>query len=179
MKARPYPPPSPPRYRRRARGRITACRAAQTPAPAAATGPADGAALFAANCAACHQPEGQGIPGAFPALAGDPFVVGDPKPVVLTLLNGRGGMPTFRDDLKDDQLAAIISYVRASWGNKAPADRRGDVRRAARGRQDERSTARSRRIERRRKHMKPSPCLFQGPLLPAGRGSVDAETSSA
>ncbi len=94
--------------------------AAQTPAPAAATGAADGAALFAANCAACHQPEGPGIPGAFPALAGDPFVVGDPKPVVLTLLNGRGGMPTFRDDLKDDQLAAIISYVRASWGNKAP-----------------------------------------------------------
>lgn len=93
--------------------------AAQTPGPATATGPADGAALFAANCAACHQPEGQGIPGAFPALAGDKFVVGDPKPVVLTLLNGRGGMPTFRDDLKDDQLAAIISYVRASWGNAA------------------------------------------------------------
>ncbi len=89
-------------------------------APPAAAG-LDGGALFAANCAACHQAKGEGIPGAFPALAGDAFVVGDEKPVVLTLLNGRGGMPAFRDDLKDDQLAAIISFVRASWGNHAAA----------------------------------------------------------
>lgn len=81
----------------------------------------DGKALFASNCAACHQPMGQGIPGAFPALAKNKFVGGDPKLVAATVLNGRGGMPAFRDTLKDDELSAIASFVRSSWGNKAPA----------------------------------------------------------
>ena len=45
---------------------------------------------------------------------------GDPKAVATTLLNGRGGMPSFKDQLKDDELSAIISYVRSSWGNTAP-----------------------------------------------------------
>ena len=89
-------------------------------APSGTQAGEDGAALFEANCAACHQPKGEGIAGAFPALAGNTFVTGDPRPVVLTLLNGRGGMPAFKDDLKDEQLAAIVSFVRASWGNKAP-----------------------------------------------------------
>ena len=101
---------------------------AQTPAQHAGaaqapSGPQPGAAgaeLFAANCAACHQPNGEGIAGAFPALAGNTFVVGDPRAVALTLLNGRGGMPSFRDDLDDAQLSAVSSFVRASWGNKAP-----------------------------------------------------------
>lgn len=90
-------------------------------APAAAQAPPDGAALFAGNCAACHQAKGQGIPGAFPALAGDKFVVGEPGAVAATVLNGRGGMPSFRDVLSDAQLAAVVSYVRGSWGNGAPA----------------------------------------------------------
>jgi cytochrome c6 len=92
--------------------------AATLAAPALAA--PDGKALFAANCAACHQPAGQGIPGAFPALARNKFVVGDPKLVAATVLNGRGGMPAFRDSLKDDQLAATLSFVRSNWGNKAP-----------------------------------------------------------
>lgn len=81
----------------------------------------DGAALFAANCSACHQPKGQGIPGAFPALAGNTFVQGPSSQVVNVLLNGRGGMPTFRNDLKDEQIAAVITFVRSAWGNKADA----------------------------------------------------------
>jgi len=88
--------------------------------PAAAAAP-DGKALFAANCSACHQAQGQGITGAFPALAKNKFVVGDPKAVAATVLNGRGGMPAFRDSLTDDQLSAILTFVRSSWGNKAPA----------------------------------------------------------
>ena len=107
---------------------VAAIAAAQTPAqhagtalaPSGAQPGADGAELFAANCAACHQPQGEGIEGAFPKLAGNAFVGGDPKAVVATLLNGRGGMPSFRDDLKDDQLAAIATYVRSHWGNSAP-----------------------------------------------------------
>ncbi|MFW2829299.1 c-type cytochrome [Sphingomonas sp. ID0503] len=80
---------------------------------------ARGAAVFANNCAACHQANGKGIPGAFPALAGDKFVTGDPRAVALTLLNGRGGMPAFAEVLKDDELAAVANYIRSTWGNKA------------------------------------------------------------
>jgi mono/diheme cytochrome c family protein len=97
--------------------------AAHAGAALAPSGPqpgVDGAELFASNCAACHQPMGEGIEGAFPKLAGSPFVSGDAKAVAATLLNGRGGMPAFRDDLTDGQLAAVASYVRASWGNHAP-----------------------------------------------------------
>lgn len=82
--------------------------------------PLDGATLFAQNCSACHQLTGKGIPGAFPALAGDPFVMGPPEPVVMRVLNGKGGMPSFRADLTDPQIAAILSHVRSSWGNNAP-----------------------------------------------------------
>jgi len=94
----------------------TALLTVATPALAA-----DGSALYQQNCSACHQPNGKGIPGAFPALSGDKFVVGDPKAVAATVLNGRGGMPPWKDTLKDDQLAAILTFVRSSWGNKAPA----------------------------------------------------------
>lgn len=82
--------------------------------------------LFADNCAACHQAKGQGVAGAFPALAGNPFVVGDPAGPAWVVTHGRGGMPNFSEDLDDEQLAAILSFIRASWGNKAaplaPAD---------------------------------------------------------
>ena len=87
-------------------------------AAAAQTVP-DGATLFKQNCAACHQPMGQGIPGAFPALAGNTFAQGDPKAVAHLLLNGRGGMPNFRDDLTNEEVAAVLTYVRSAWGNKA------------------------------------------------------------
>ncbi|WP_332770360.1 c-type cytochrome [Phenylobacterium sp.] len=83
--------------------------------PAAA---ADGASLYKDNCAACHRPTGQGIPGAFPALAGSKFVQGDAKEPIGRVLHGRGGMPSFQDELTDLQIATILSYVRVSWGNK-------------------------------------------------------------
>jgi mono/diheme cytochrome c family protein len=85
-----------------------------------ATAQPDGAALYADNCSGCHQTTGKGIPGAFPSLAGDPFVVGRPEPVAATVLNGRGGMPTFGKDLADDEIAAILTFVRSSWGNHGP-----------------------------------------------------------
>jgi len=82
---------------------------------------------FLDNCSACHQANGKGVKGAFPALAGSPFVQGDPKIVTTTVLNGRAGMPAFKDDLTDADLAAILTYVRSSWGNKAPAIKPADV----------------------------------------------------
>ncbi len=86
---------------------------------AASASAAPGEDLFAANCAACHQPNGKGIPGAFPALAGNPFVQGSSDQVIATVLNGRGGMPTFKGDLDDASLSTILSYVRSAWGNTA------------------------------------------------------------
>jgi mono/diheme cytochrome c family protein len=79
----------------------------------------DGATTFSQSCAACHQPQGQGIPGAFPALAKNPFVQGPPNQVAHVILNGRGGMPKFSGDLSDDQIAAVATYIRSAWGNKA------------------------------------------------------------
>lgn len=80
----------------------------------------DGKSLFAKNCAACHQPSGRGIPGAFPALAGNAFVQGTPGDVATVLLKGRGGMPDFSGSLDDDEIAQVLTYVRSSWGNGAP-----------------------------------------------------------
>lgn len=78
-----------------------------------------GAQLYTLNCAPCHGLEGQGLPGVYPAFAGNAFVTGDPVTVARVPLNGRGGMPTFREVLSDVELAAILSYIRNSWGNEA------------------------------------------------------------
>jgi cytochrome c oxidase cbb3-type subunit II len=105
-------------------------------APASAAAPpaqgydaAKGQALFTATCAACHQATGEGLPGAFPALKGNP-AVNDPDPtqhihVVLHGLQGAkvGGivypspMPPFGTILSDADVANIIGYERSSWGN--------------------------------------------------------------
>lgn len=98
-----------------------ALAAVALPAGAASPPGASGAAIFAQNCAACHQPTGKGIPGAFPALDGDVFVKGQPAVVARTILKGRGGMPSFSSDLTDQQIAAVLTYVRSSWSNHAPA----------------------------------------------------------
>ncbi|WP_107875806.1 cytochrome c [Pseudoduganella sp. UC29_71] len=81
---------------------------------------ADGKALFQKNCAACHQASGKGIPGAFPALAGNPLVQGPAPEVATVLLQGRGGMPDFSASLSDDEIAAVLSFARSTWGNQAP-----------------------------------------------------------
>ncbi len=81
----------------------------------------DGEALFKGRCSACHQVTGKGIPPAFPALAGDPFVLtAKDDAIVKTVLQGRGGMPSFAASTDDDTIAAILTYVRSAWGNKAP-----------------------------------------------------------
>ena len=99
---------------------LAAAAAMMAGAAMAQTAPVQtGEQLFIDNCSACHQKTGLGIPGAFPALAGDKFVVGDPVLVAGTVLYGRGGMPAFKDSLPDTVLADIVTYVRASWGNKA------------------------------------------------------------
>jgi mono/diheme cytochrome c family protein len=100
---------------------IAAALAATAMAPSQAQAPADGKGLFMKNCAACHQASGKGIPGAFPPLAGSKFVTGDHAEVATVLLKGRGGMPDFSENISDADMAAILTYVRASWGNQADA----------------------------------------------------------
>jgi mono/diheme cytochrome c family protein len=106
--------------------RSLALAAAVLAAPALALA-APSEANFLANCSACHQATGKGIPGAFPALAGDAFVQGPATPVIATVLNGRGGMPTFKGDLDDATIASILSYVRTAWGNTGTPVEAADV----------------------------------------------------
>jgi cytochrome c oxidase subunit 2 len=78
-----------------------------------------GEKVYAANCVACHQASGKGVPGAFPALDGSPVVTGPKAAQVNILLNGKGGMPAFKPTLNDTEIAAVITYTRNSWSNKA------------------------------------------------------------
>ena len=90
-----------------------------------------GQEVYESNCAECHRTNGEGLAVKFPALKGNPFVMGDPKPVLDTVVNGRKGkmgqMPAWKEFLDDAQIAAAISYVRNAWGNKASTVKPEDV----------------------------------------------------
>jgi cytochrome c oxidase subunit 2 len=78
-----------------------------------------GQSVFAANCAACHQADGTGIPPAFPPLDGAAIVQGPAAEQIATVLNGRPGtaMAAFGTMLSDTDLAAVITYTRNAWSN--------------------------------------------------------------
>ena len=80
---------------------------------------ARGEQVYTANCVACHQATGKGLPGTFPALDGSKYVLGPMKDQILTVLNGHPGtaMAAFRDQLNDVEIAAVITYTRNAWGN--------------------------------------------------------------
>ena len=78
-----------------------------------------GEKVYAANCVACHQASGKGVPGAFPALDGDPVVNGPRAAQINILLNGKNAMPAWKAVLSDTDIAAVITYTRNSWSNKA------------------------------------------------------------
>lgn len=78
---------------------------------------ARGEEVYNANCAACHQANGAGIPGAFPGLAGSPVVMGGQADQISILLNGKGaGMPAWKQ-LNDVEIASVITYTRQAWAN--------------------------------------------------------------
>ena len=92
----------------------------------AGTGAADGALLYTDNCQSCHQADGNGLPGAFPPLAGSPIVNGDDLSLYVSIImNGYdaraeyGTMPPIGTmmELSADDIAAIINHERSSWGN--------------------------------------------------------------
>jgi cytochrome c oxidase subunit 2 len=82
---------------------------------------AKGEQVYATNCAACHQVGGQGVPPAFPALAGSAIAIGDAAAHIDMVLNGKAGtaMAAYRDILNDADMAAVITYERNAWGNSA------------------------------------------------------------
>jgi cytochrome c oxidase subunit 2 len=80
---------------------------------------AKGEKVYMANCSACHQPTGKGMPPAFPALDGSKTVNGPKAAHIATVLKGRPGtaMASWAH-LSDDDIAAVVTYERNSWGNK-------------------------------------------------------------
>lgn len=81
---------------------------------------ARGEKVYQANCQVCHQASGQGVQGAFPALAGSKVVASKVDQIAL-LLSGKNAMPSWKA-LSDVELAAVSTYTKNSWGNSA-----GDV----------------------------------------------------
>lgn len=113
-------------------GSAGAAGGAQT---ASAGGAANGEQVFQ-RCATCHQPTGQGIPGTYPPLAGSEWIqASDPSTPIKIVLHGLSGpitvkgqtftstMPPFGtgQPMTDDEVAAVLTYERSSWGNHASA----------------------------------------------------------
>jgi mono/diheme cytochrome c family protein len=98
-----------------------------------------GAQIYADECSGCHGTNGKGVSGLFPSLSGTPVVQqNDVTSVVHVVLRGAisagtkpaptaAAMPAFAWVMNDDQVAAVATYIRNSWGNAAPAVNAGDV----------------------------------------------------
>ncbi len=86
-----------------------------------------GKRVFAQTCVACHQPEGQGLPGVFPPLAKSDFLMADKPRAIAALIKGLSGPVEVNGQkyngvmppviLNDEQVAQVLTYVRNSWGN--------------------------------------------------------------
>lgn len=78
-----------------------------------------GKQVYMRNCVACHQPNGKGIPPAFPSIANSDVVTGDLDAQILLVLNGVSGsaMVAFGPQLSDEEIAAVVTYQRNSFGN--------------------------------------------------------------
>ena len=92
-----------------------------------------GQAIYADSCAACHQADGKGVPHMFPPLVHNASLQAhDPTTIIRVTLQGAKtpatdkrptpfAMPAYDWKLKDNEIAAVITYIRNSWGNAAPA----------------------------------------------------------
>lgn len=78
-----------------------------------------GKEVYMRNCVACHQPSGKGIPPAFPSIANSAVVTGDLDAQISLVLNGVTGsaMVAFGPQLSDEEIAAVVTYQRNSFGN--------------------------------------------------------------
>ena len=81
---------------------------------------AEGEKVYAANCVACHQANGKGVPGTFAPLDGSKIATGPKAEHINIVMNGKTGtaMAAFKH-LSDVQIAAVVTYERNAWGNTA------------------------------------------------------------
>ena len=79
-----------------------------------------GESVYKANCLACHQANGQGIKGVFPALDGSPLATVKTRITehIRQVIYGKNNMPAFGEQLSDTDIAAVVTYERNVWGNK-------------------------------------------------------------
>ncbi|MEO7317380.1 MAG: cytochrome c, partial [Chthoniobacteraceae bacterium] len=92
-----------------------------------------GKGVYLGNCQACHTANGAGQPGLIPPVAGSEWVKGNEKRITMILLKGlmgpvkvnnatyNGVMPPWEGSLNDKKIAAVLTYIRQEWGNKAGA----------------------------------------------------------
>jgi mono/diheme cytochrome c family protein len=120
-------------------------------APLLQSGPSDeqtaalmksGAKVYKDACESCHQPQGEGVPRVYPPLANNPAItMRNPVNPTRMVLNGgfppstEGnprpyGMPPFYQELSDEQVAAVVTFIRGSWGNTAEATTAAEVARS-------------------------------------------------
>jgi aldose sugar dehydrogenase len=114
---------------------MVACAAAcsqQSPVAAdkSAPGPGErGAALYTQNCVPCHRENGEGVPTIYPSLKGSPAVLGDPTELIQWVLSQKrpASIPAGRYStqmllfgwMKDEDAAALLTYIRSNFGNSA------------------------------------------------------------
>lgn len=93
---------------------------------------AKGEEVYKASCAACHMPNGEGVPPAFPALKGSALTTGDAAGHIDIVMNGKAGsaMAAYKSLLSDVDLAAVITYERNAWGNSASIVQPADIKAA-------------------------------------------------
>ena len=100
-----------------------------------------GARLYDVHCKDCHGENGQGVARAYVPLAGNPAVLLDPPANLVQVVLGGAfapstdgnprpfDMPPFATELSDEDIAAVLSYIRNAWGNRAATVRALDVSR--------------------------------------------------
>jgi mono/diheme cytochrome c family protein len=103
------------------------------PAPESSLLMSFGETVYATHCASCHAADGRGMPPDYPPLAGNPSIQMESSvnPIRMVLNGGFPpgtagnpmpyGMPPFAQTLSDDEVAAVVTYIRAVWGNRGSA----------------------------------------------------------
>lgn len=120
---------------------VTSCgnQPASTEHPAMASKPAapTGAEIYKTTCVACHQANGEGMPNTYPPLAKSDYLA-DKNAVIKQVLKGSSGAITVNgkeynntmppQQLSDDDMAAVLTYVYSNFGNSGPAVTAADVK---------------------------------------------------